>query len=92
MTNKKIKVSVILSKEEHYEGNVFVPIGVLHTLTKENIYSVLCHYSIDHCLEDSEENKAWLDEIADYLYNDKEYDDFKNSDFAFKIETTFLFE
>ena len=92
MANKKIKVSVILSKEERYEGDVFVPIGVLHSVTEENIYSVLCDYCLDHCLDDSEENKKWLDEIADCLYYDKVYDDWKNSDFAFKIETTFLFE
>lgn len=92
MVQKKIEVSVILSKEEQYEGNVYTPIGVVYTATKDKIYEVLCNYCLDHCLEDSEENKAWLDEIADYLYNDKEYDDWKNSDFAFKIETTFLFE
>lgn len=92
MATKKNEISVILSKEEQYEGDIFVPIGVLHSVTKENIYSVLCSYCFDHCLDDSEENKEWLDEVADYLYNDKVYDDWKNSDFAFKIETTFLFE
>ena len=92
MATKKNEISVILSKEEQYEGDIFVPIGVLYSVTKENIYSVLCSYCLGHCLDDSEENKEWLDEVADYLYNDKVYDDWKNSDFAFKIETTFLFE
>lgn len=89
MTKNKIEVSVILSMEETYNGNMFTPIGVVYCASKDNIYDVIKEYFKKKDIEVSEDV---LDEIADYLYNDNVYDSWNNSDIYFKIESTFIFE
>ena len=89
MAKKKIEVSVILSMEETYNGDMFTPIGVVYCASKDNIYDVIKDYYKKNNIEVSEDI---LDEISDYLYNDNEYDDWNNSDTYFKIESAFIFE
>lgn len=89
MAKNKIEVSVILSMEETYNGNMFTPIGVVYCASKDNIYDVIKEYFKKKDIEVSEDV---LDEIADYLYNDNVYDCWNNSDIYFKIESTFIFE
>lgn len=89
MAKNKIEVSVILSMEETYNGNMFTPIGVVYCASKDNIYDVIKEYFKKKDIEVSEDV---LDEIADYLYNDNVYDGWNNSDIYFKIESTFIFE
>lgn len=91
MVKKGNKISIISSKEETLNGDLFIPIGVISDMTKENIRSVIVNYLIENNFEDNECNMEYLNTIVENLYNNQEFDDYNDSDFAFKIQETYMF-
>lgn len=91
MAKKGNKISIISSKEETYNGVLYIPIGVISDVTKENIRSVIVNYLIENNFEDNECNMEYLNTIVENLYNNQEFDDYNDSDFAFKIQETYMF-
>lgn len=91
MAKKGKKISIISSKEETLNGDLFIPIGVISDMTKENIRSVIVNYLIENNFEDNECNMEYLNTIVENLYNNQEFDDYNDSDFAFKIQETYMF-
>lgn len=91
MVKKGNKISIISSKEETHNGDLFIPIGVISDVTKENIRSVIVNYLIENNFEDNECNMEYLNTIVENLYNNQEFDDYNDSDFAFKIQETYMF-
>lgn len=91
MVKKGDKISIISSKEETNNGDLYIPIGVLSDVTKENIRSVIVNYLIENNFEDNECNMEYLNTIVENLYNNQEFDDYNDSDFAFKIQETYMF-
>lgn len=91
MVKKGNKISIISSKEETRNGDLFIPIGVISDVTKENIRSVIVNYLLENNFEDNECNMEYLNTIVENLYNNQEFDDYNDSDFAFKIQETYMF-
>ena len=91
MVKKGNKISIISSKEETNNGDLYIPIGVISDVTKENIRSVIVNYLIENNFEDNECNMEYLNTIVENLYNNQEFDDYNDSDFAFKIQETYMF-
>lgn len=91
MVKKGNKISIISSKEETNNGDLYIPIGVISDVTKENIRSVIVNYLIENNFEDNEYNMEYLNTIVENLYNNQEFDDYNDSDFAFKIQETYMF-
>ncbi len=91
MVKKGNKISIISSKEETSNGDLYIPIGVISDVTKENIRSVIVNYLIENNFEDNECNMEYLNTIVENLYNNQEFDDYNDSDFAFKIQETYMF-
>lgn len=91
MVKKGNKISIISSKEETRNGDLYIPIGVISDMTKENIRSVIVNYLLENNFEDNECNMEYLNTIVENLYNNQEFDDYNDSDFAFKIQETYMF-
>ena len=85
--SNKMKVIVVLAKEERYDGDLYSPIGVVYS--EDKIFDVLKNYFNELCLNYDDD---YINTIVDDLCYNNMYDDWDYSDIAFKIETTFIYK
>jgi hypothetical protein len=85
------EVSVLLARAEY--GETLEPIGVFETANKENLRTAVEVYILSMFNwgdEQKDEFDNWVDEIADSLCYDSEYDD-KDSEVKMRLYTTKMF-
>lgn len=79
--------AVILSKEEKREGDIYLPIGIIDRITKNNIRKVISDYMSEY-----DADEMLIKKIVNELFDNHHYDDWDNSDYDFRLEVTNYFE
>ena len=79
--------AVILSKEEKREGDIYLPIGIIDRITKNNIRKVISDYMSEY-----DADETLIKNIVNELFDNHHYDDWDNSDYDFRLEVTNYFE
>ena len=79
--------AVILSKEKKREGDIYLPIGIIDSITKKNIRKVISDYMSEY-----DADEMLIKKIVNELFDNRHYDNWENGDSDFRLEVTNYFE
>lgn len=79
--------AVILSKEKKREGDIYLPIGIIDRITKNNIRKVISDYMSEY-----DADEMLIKKIVNELFDNHHYDNWENGDSDFRLEVTNYFE